>query len=376
MLRSLWIAATLLLSHSIAHSQWSDTGSLHVGREAHPALLLPSGQVLVVGGIVANGYTATAELYNPATGTWSETASMTHERFFHTATLMQDSRVLVVGGEDQNGNFLRSTEYYNPATGSWTPGPELNLGRSSHSATLLRDGSVLVAGGNGKCVNGNGLVCDYRSAEILEPASGKWSFTGNMNIRRQEAIALLLPTGKVLIASGNNVNQQYGIAQSEIYDPSTGAFTLSGKMTSARAGFSANLLLNGQVLAAGGCGNQLSNCNASELYNPATGLWTATGHLNISRDYHVSSRLPSGKVLVAGGNGTVCGLLCDTLKSAEIYDPATGVWTLTASMNAKRAIFSATLLRSGSILVEGGAPSEIFGAPPLATSELFTLPPF
>jgi hypothetical protein len=61
------------------------------------------------------------------------------------------------------------------------------------------------------------------------------------------------------------------------------------------------------------------------------GLFNNTGSMNNARQYHTASVLTNGKVLVAGGSngGTV-------LNSAELYDPSTGIWTTTGSMNNAR----------------------------------------
>jgi hypothetical protein len=77
--------------------------------------------------------------------------------------------------------------------------------------------------------------------------------------------------------------------------------------------------------------------------------WETTGALGTSRAYHAAALLPNGKVLVAGGyNGTY-------LSTAELYDPASGVWSATGSMASSRAVgpTAALLLPNGKILVAG-----------------------
>ena len=78
-------------------------------RDGHTATLLPSGQVLVVG-----GGSAQAELYDPASGVWTPTASLATPRSYHTATLLPSGEVLVAGGQDGNGGTLDTVELYTP----------------------------------------------------------------------------------------------------------------------------------------------------------------------------------------------------------------------------------------------------------------------
>ena len=142
---------------------WSVTGSLAAARYLHTATLLPSGKVLVVGGVVA-GSPSSAELYDPAAnsgaGAWSATGSLAAARYSHTATLLPTGKVLVVGGTTSGiGNTLASAELYDPAAnggvGSWTPTLQpLTTGRQSHTATLLPNGKVLVVGGSTDGVGG------------------------------------------------------------------------------------------------------------------------------------------------------------------------------------------------------------------------------
>src|SRR5438046_7203899 len=97
---------------------WRATGSMTTARYVDTATSLPNGQGLVAGGIVElfSTYTASAELYDPATGVWTATGSMTTERGLQTATLLPNGHVLVAGGENHHGQ-LASAELYDPATG-------------------------------------------------------------------------------------------------------------------------------------------------------------------------------------------------------------------------------------------------------------------
>jgi hypothetical protein len=91
------------------------------------ATLLPDGEVLMAGGISVENQPpslASAELYNPQTGTFSPTGSMTAARAGQTATLLPDGNVLIAGGDDgalEGGNSLASAELYNPQSGTFSP---------------------------------------------------------------------------------------------------------------------------------------------------------------------------------------------------------------------------------------------------------------
>jgi len=57
---------------------------------------------------------ASAEVYDPATGTFSPTGSMSTARNGHAATLMADGRVLIAGGGNDTSAYLASAELYQP----------------------------------------------------------------------------------------------------------------------------------------------------------------------------------------------------------------------------------------------------------------------
>jgi hypothetical protein len=114
------------------------------------------------------------------------------------------------------------------------------------------------------------------------------------------------------------------------------------------------LLPSGKVLVTGGyniSGNNPTNywLSSAELYDPATGTWAMTATMLARRAYDTLTLLPNGNVLVAGGANTN-----GSLSSAELYDPITAAWKATGGMNLARQSHTATLLPNGQVLVMGG----------------------
>jgi hypothetical protein len=140
-----------------ATRQFTPTAKMPVTVSYATATLLPDGNVLVAGGEHGPGLAqvTSAELYDPAAGTWTATGSMNTARSGQTATLLPDGDVLVAGGGCNIGhdcdagsflNTLASAELYDPATGTWAKTGKMHVGRQFATANLLPDGDVLVAG--------------------------------------------------------------------------------------------------------------------------------------------------------------------------------------------------------------------------------------
>jgi hypothetical protein len=359
---SAWLCfiAVLVGVNLKAHAQsWSFTGSMQQARNYFSATLLNNGQVLVVGGtyrgtFVQYGLTS-AELYNPATGTFSSTGSLNTGRYGHSATLLSNGKVLIAGGTN-NSTRLSSAELYDPSTGTFSVTGSLPC-TCTPSATLLPSGMVLFAGG----YDGTNFHSD---AELYNPTSGTFVPTGSLNTTRAGQSSTLLSNGKVLIAGGDSSTGY--LTSAELYDPSTGKFTATGSLHTARAGQTATTLQNGNVLLAAGQNANTQNygyVGSAELYNPSTGRFTVTGSLNTPRMLHTAHLLSSGQVLIVAGNHF------GSIASAELYDPSSGTFSNTASLNTPRQGHASALLTNGQVLAIGGYESQ--NRTWLASAELF-----
>lgn len=211
------------------------TGSLTLGtRQQHTATLLNNGTVLVAGGQLAGVQTTatgTAEIFS--TSSFAATGSMS-PRQLHTATLLPNGNVLVAGGTTNGGDYLATAQLFTGssfiATGS------LLKGRREHTATLLGNGTVVVIGGTNA----------EKTAEIY--AGGVWSNTASPpQESRLRHHATLLDSGKVLVAHGFISNNF-----AELFDPVTSSFAYTGSTKVARQWPKATKLPSGRVLVTGG----------------------------------------------------------------------------------------------------------------------------
>jgi hypothetical protein len=279
----------------------------------------------------------------------------------------------VVGGNAVNNLATApSAELYDPATGKFTLTGSPHVYGVPLVSVLLQSGRVLVIGCDASA------YCESQLADVYDPSTGLFSAIGPITDGCTFCTATLLNDGRVLVARG------VGSQPSLLYDPSTNAFATTGLMTTARIDHTATLLSDGRVLIVGGFDRTVTMSLASaELYDPETGTFSPTGSMTTPRVGQTATLLSDGRVLIAGGGdkeGT--GLAGKVLASAELYDPETGTFSPTGAMGTGRGTQTATLLSDGRVLIVGdsdlrviaggsASPGDTLAGGSLASAELY-----
>jgi len=247
--------------------------------------------------------------------------------------------------------------------------------RTNHTATLLHDGRVLVVGGE-SVVTRNMLD----TVELFDPESETWTDGPTLPEPRSNHQAVRLDDGRVLVVGGGRsapigVPSGEGVLSSAlIFDPGAERWTPTAGLIEGRSHFASALLPSGRVLVAGGgagthehgstcngagvddCGPVGDSLGSAELYDPETGVFTATGAMAEPRDLLTLTALGDGRVLAAAGANDYAV----SFASTEVYDERTGEWTAGPDLAAEDRLFhSAALLPSGQVLVGGGKKSNV-----------------
>jgi hypothetical protein len=317
---------------------------LHEKRAAHSATVLPDGKVLIVAGFRKGPdrhsqlYTATTEIFDPATYHFTYSGSLHTARCGQTATLLAGGKEVLITGGNNDQEHLASAELYDVATGRWTQLPDMHAGREGHQAIPLKNGKVLIFGGTGSARN---------AIEFYNPATRTFE-PGPPAPFECNGTALTLADGRILIAGGTQDRQLTRMAM--VYDPATGRFTRVGDMTIVRYKTAAALLPDDRALLIGGSDNRDWNgkYSSTELFDPKTNTFSKGPDLNFGRFKlaHSLVTLSNGDILVAGGN-------------QHIEQWHNGRFSVVAVLDQPCYFTTATPLPKGAILLAGGYGDDV-----------------
>jgi hypothetical protein len=252
------------------------------------AVRLTDGKVLAIGNAVA-------QVFDPATMSFTLVGPMVTPRADGKLALLRDGRVLMAGGTpptDPN-TTLATAELFDPATGTFSATGSMATTRSRHSMTTLADGRVLVAGGG--TADGDAGQ-DLDTAEIYDASAGTFTPADSASQIKGLHLPVLLSDGRVVL-----IGQRIGSlgprwAPAAVFDPVTRTF--AGLTTVDTSPGTATLLGDGRIFLTGWWGSTRSG-NWSGIYDPASGEITETGTLGGWAPS--AARLADGRVLIVGG---------------------------------------------------------------------------
>lgn len=350
-------------------------GETIVARQGHTATLLDDGRVLIAGGDEPNGPNLnvqdTVEIYTPQTQMFTFAGTMVQKRSTHTATKLLDGRVLMVGGYEvyAGGIATATAEAYNPATKLFSSVAAPAVGRTLHTATRLNDGRVLVVGGSTKFdlndVFGS-LGLALETTELYDPATNTWTAGPSLPKPLFAHQATTLGNGKVLITSGVQVGDFFGVpipgisTDCFLFDPATNTLANTAPIPQGRAYHGQLTLPSGDAVALGGATGNFSTLSFSTetevfKYSQATNTWTTTGNINVGRAYPNLVDTGAGIAVVGGlsqvdvttGSGT-------PTQAIEVADYNAITWSHVADQALPREVARAVAIDGGlRVLVVG-----------------------
>src|SRR5205823_15028923 len=113
------------------------------------------------------------------------------------------------------------------------------------------------------------------SAELHDPATGQWSYTGAAPVQRESADAILLNDGRVRVVGGYTCGD-FLTPETDLYNPATGTWSRAADRTHGGGGMALADLQDGRVLMVGGTAPNGPALAEAFLFDPTSNQWSAT----------------------------------------------------------------------------------------------------
>ncbi|HEX4605991.1 MAG TPA: carboxypeptidase regulatory-like domain-containing protein [Candidatus Angelobacter sp.] len=307
------------------------------------AALLPDGRVFFI-----SYYAESLQPYiwDPSSNTFTTTAASSFALFCSGHTDLADGRILLAGGHVADYVGYAHAVIYDPTNNTFTTLPDMNAARWYPTATTLPNGDVLVVSG------------DINSNTNVDPLPQVFQFS-TQTWRNLTSAQLAMPLYPNMLVAPNGLVFNAGPSRQTRYLDTSGTGAWSNVAVLNFTGFRdygpALMYDLGKVVAIGGADPPTATTEVIDL-NAATPAWKYTGSMQYPRRQHNAVILPDGKVLIVGGS-SAAGFDTSTspVLPAEMWDPATGQFTVMASIATYRGYHStALLLPDGTVLSAGG----------------------
>jgi hypothetical protein len=274
----------------------------------------------------------------------------------HAAVPLPDGGLVLVGGSRGGPAFSTAVDRFDPGTRRFSTVAHLAQGRIGHQAVRLRGGPY-----NGELLVVGGVVHVEADlpAERVDLATGSSTVLGHPVQARVEHALVALPAGRVLVVGG------FGQDTLEIWDPASGEFRLvAARMRHPRAAPAVELLNDGRVLIVGGLHGETGGGGAvlAELFDPRTETFSPVATTLTERRYgDRAHRRSDGQVLLLGGERPVLGgipMLDGTPADTVLrFDPTTDTLVRHVTLDTPRSRVASVMLPDDTVLLFGGRTS-------------------
>jgi len=339
----LFVVAVAVRSNAQASTQGQWSAVANWPTRAVHATLLPDGRVFFVSYYDESLH---PNIWDPVSNTFTGTAASAYRLFCAGHTTLADGRVFIAGGHIADYTGYAHAVIFDPATNGFTSLPDMNTGRWYPTTTTLPNGDVLVLSGD---INSNTNVDAL--PQVFQMSTKTWRnlTTAQLSLPLYPNM-LLAPNGKVFYAGPGRQSRYLNTS-------GTGAWSNVAVLNfgGSRDYGPAVLYAPGKVAFFGGSDPPTATSEIIDL-NATTPAWKFTSSMHYPRRQHNAVILPDGKVFIVGGS-KASGF--DTSSSpvlpTEMWDPATGQFTVMASIAVYRGYHStALLLADGRVLSAGG----------------------
>lgn len=365
---------------------WIGTYSTKQQHAYHKMFLLPAGAT-DAGKVILVGGTGTApsvtELFDPGTNSWASSTPLPDSNGFGVGTnaaMLSDGTVVLAGGFPTSGttSTARATVLVRKKDGTWGFGAAMSSGRAYHTMTVVKKAGkefVLVAGGQTTSFASTSTPA-LKTAELYDLAVDGWLGAGAMGNPHTKGAATVLTDGRALIVGGDSFSSGTTCCSpstsTEIFDPTSSLWTTGPAMNVAREGPLVMALTGtNAAVVIGGLNTTSFALNSLETLNAGATTWTTLpGTMVAGRQFAAADRLSDGRILITGGNASATSSVTQSpTDTADLYDPATGTVTSTATMGSPR-MFHASVSFGAKVLVTGGLTSSSSGTE-TTSSEIF-----